>query len=394
MAGTQSYFGKIRSLLITLSCCTSITLVGCGGSGSTTAGGATASTADCSSISSDALVSVDNDDSNSLLAAAVTSDCDQVAVYEDDGRVSQAAVSLKDGSEVIAVFNDDGKVVAVRSGDDTLTLSYNDGLGFARGEYTTGTGESTASVFSVARDSDSTATRSSSQNGGANAAFGHELKQFADTLAAERCRIAAIGPLTNVATLIQHRPELAEQVEEVVIVAGRSRDRSLYLGDVGPVRDFNFECDVRAAQILLSSGIAVVLAGFELSSQVVITQADLERIRVRGGATADYLHRNSLAWCSYWTQQFPHDRGFHPWDSAAIAWLLRPELFETESRGWRIRDVALTREERERNPDGSPESVAWLECDPGFPGIAHTYCTGFKAGRATEFVRHVMDGVY
>jgi len=217
---------------------------------------------------------------------------------------------------------------------------------------------------------------------------------LADTLAAERCRIAAIGPLTNVATLIQHRPELAEQVEEVVIVAGRSRDGSLYLGDVGPVRDFNFECDVRAAQILLSSGIAVVLAGFELSSQVVITQADLERIRVRGGATADYLHRNSLAWCSYWTQQFPHDRGFHPWDSAAIAWLLRPELFETESRGWRIRDVALTREERERNPDGSPESVAWLECDPGFPGIAHTYCTGFKAGRATEFVRHVMDGVY
>jgi pyrimidine-specific ribonucleoside hydrolase len=217
---------------------------------------------------------------------------------------------------------------------------------------------------------------------------------LADTLTAQRCRIAAIGPLTNVATLIQHRPELAEQVEEVVIVAGRSRERPFYLGDVGPVRDFNFECDVRAAQILLSSGIPVVLAGFELSSQVVITQADLERIHARGSPTADYLHRNSLAWCSHWTQQFPHDRGFHPWDSAAIAWLLRPELFETESRGWRIRDVALTREERARNPDGSPESVAWLECDVGFPGIAHTYCTGFKAGKATEFVRHVMDGVY
>ena len=184
MAGTRSYFGKIRSLLITLSCCTSMALVGCGGSGSTTTGGATASTADCSSISSDALVSVDTDDSNSLLAAAITSDCDEVAVYEDDGRVSQAAISLKDGSEVVAVFNDEGKVVAVRSGDDTLTLSYNDGLGFARGEYTTGTGESTASVFSVARDSDSTATRSSSQNGGANAAFCDELKQFADTMAA------------------------------------------------------------------------------------------------------------------------------------------------------------------------------------------------------------------
>lgn len=183
MAGTRLYFGKIQSFLIALFCCTSMTVVGCGGSSSTTTE-STASTADCSSISSDALVSVDNDDSNSLLAAAITSDCDEVAVYENDGRVSQAAISLEDGSEVIAEFNDQGKVVAVRSGDDTLTLSYNDGLGFARGEYTTGTGESTASVFSVERDSDSTATRSSSQNGGANAAFCDELKQFADTLAA------------------------------------------------------------------------------------------------------------------------------------------------------------------------------------------------------------------
>ncbi|MEE9253732.1 MAG: nucleoside hydrolase, partial [Pseudomonadales bacterium] len=194
--------------------------------------------------------------------------------------------------------------------------------------------------------------------------------------------------------LIQHHPELAANVEEVVIVAGRSRDRRFYLGDVGPVRDFNFECDVRAAQVLLSSGVPVVLAGFELSSQVVITAADLERIRERGGDIADYLHRNSQAWCTYWTEQFPADAGFHPWDSAAIAWLLRPELFETQPRGWRIREVALSARERERNSDHSPQSVTWLECDPEFPGTRHTYCTGFKQGKAEAFVRHVMDGVY
>jgi PKD repeat protein len=170
-----------------------MTIVGCSGSSSTATEGGTASVADCSSISSDALVSVDGDDGNSLLAAAVTSSCDEVAVYEDDGRVSQTAVSLADGNEVVAEFNDAGDVVAVRSGGDTLTLSYNDGLGFARGEYTTGTGESTASVFSVKRDSDSTTTRSSSQNGGANAAFCDELKQFADTLAAA-CEADAAAP--------------------------------------------------------------------------------------------------------------------------------------------------------------------------------------------------------
>lgn len=149
MAGTRSSSGRSQILLITLFCCTGMTIVGCSGSSSTATEGGTASVADCSSISSDALVSVDGDDGNSLLAAAVTSSCDEVAVYEDDGRVSQTAVSLADGNEVVAEFNDAGDVVAVRSGGDTLTLSYNDGLGFARGEYTTGTGESTARAFSI-----------------------------------------------------------------------------------------------------------------------------------------------------------------------------------------------------------------------------------------------------
>ncbi|MCH8963800.1 MAG: PKD domain-containing protein, partial [Planctomycetes bacterium] len=193
MAGTRLYFGKKQSLLVTLFCCTSMTLAGCGGSGSTTTDGPTASTADCSSISSDALVSVDDDASNSLLAAAVTSDCDEVAVFEDDGRVSQAAVSLKDGSIVVAEFNDSGEVVAVRSGGDTLTFSYNDSLGFARGEFTSSSGESSASVFSIGRDSDSTAARSSAQNGGFNAAFCDEMKQFSEVLTAA-CEAAPTAP--------------------------------------------------------------------------------------------------------------------------------------------------------------------------------------------------------
>ncbi len=215
-----------------------------------------------------------------------------------------------------------------------------------------------------------------------------------ELLQRERLRIAAIGPLTNIGTLLQHRPELAERIDEVVIVAGRSRDRRFYLGDVGPVRDFNFENDVRAAELLLSSGVPVVLAGFELSSRVVITQRDLDRIRAHSSETAEYLYQNSQAWCAYWTETFFSDDGFHPWDSAAIAWLLRRELFETEARSWRIRDVALTAQEREGNPDNSPDSVTWLECDAEFPGPKHTYCTGFKPGKTEVFVNHVMDGIY
>lgn len=214
------------------------------------------------------------------------------------------------------------------------------------------------------------------------------------TLERRRARIAAIGPLTNIATLLLQRPDLAARIDEVVIVAGRTAGQRFYLGDVGPVRDFNFENDVRAARVLLESGVPVVMAGFELSSKVVVTAADLAAIRAKGTPSADYLYRNSLDWLDHWTKTFPHDAGFHPWDSAAIAWLRRPELFVTEARGWRIAAGPLTGTEQAQNPDGSPASVPWLETAATFAGPAVTYCTGFGPGAAATFVASAMADIY
>ena len=98
-----------RSFILGLFCCTALSLTGCGGTGSQD--GPTASTADCATTTADALVSVDSDDTDSLLASAITSDCDEVAVYEDNGTVSQVAVSLEDGSTVVAGFNGKGDVL-------------------------------------------------------------------------------------------------------------------------------------------------------------------------------------------------------------------------------------------------------------------------------------------
>ena len=215
-----------------------------------------------------------------------------------------------------------------------------------------------------------------------------------DCLERSPMRIAAIGPLTNIGLLLTLRPDLAARIQEVVIVAGRTAGTRFYLGDVGPVRDFNFENDVHAAQVLLEAQVPVVMAGFELSSQVTITEADLVSIRNKGSASGDYLHRNSLDWLQHWTRTFPADNGFHPWDSAAIAWFLRPELYATEQRGWRIRNEALTAAERRRNPDSSPDFVPWLETSADFPGKRITYCTGFKAGAAQKFIDAVIDGIW
>lgn len=196
--------------------------------------------------------------------------------------------------------------------------------------------------------------------------------------------VAAIGPLTNLALLLHHHPDVRSRILSVIAVAGRSAGRAFYIGDAGPVQDFNFENDPRAAALLLDAGVPVVLAGFELTSQVAVTERDLEAIRAVGTATADYFHRNSVAWCRHWVETFPADAGFHPWDSAAIAWLRHPGYFVTESRGWRVRQVASSPGKR----------VPWLECAAGYPGARVTYCTGFTAAGARAFVRDVVTTVY
>jgi len=209
----------------------------------------------------------------------------------------------------------------------------------------------------------------------------HAVTQLAGLLAYQHLHIAAIGPLTNMALLAHHYPECIANIDEMFIVAGRSPGRRFYIGDVGPVQDFNFENDVRAMQILLESQIPMVFAGFELTSQIAITAGDLHVIGARGTATARYLHDNSLAWFKHWTNTFPTERGFHPWDSAAIAWLTHRELFTTETR-----HVRILPSDGKRPP--------WLECSTIGSGPGVTYCTGFIPGGAATFVAEIVGNVY
>ncbi len=209
------------------------------------------------------------------------------------------------------------------------------------------------------------------------------VEGMASLLMQEPCAIAAIGPLTNMGLLAQHHPDAFARITKLIIVAGRSEGARFHIGTAGPVQDFNFENDVAAARLMLSAAAPrthVVLAGFELTSQVCVTEQDLETIARRGTDIANYFHERSLAWCRYWTTTFPSDSGFHPWDSAAIALLKHPEYFVTQARGWRI----------------TPRSrgSSWLECDANFAGQRIDYCTGFTEGGASAFIKDVVDSVY
>lgn len=210
---------------------------------------------------------------------------------------------------------------------------------------------------------------------------------LAEQLLRKPMAVAAIGPLTNIGLLAHYHPSAAANITQLIIVAGRSPGREFFIGDTGPVRDFNFENDVRAAELALSTCPKVVLAGFELTSEVSVTKEDLQTIKAVGTPTAQYFYDNSLAWHDHWVTTFPTDPGFHPWDSAAISWLKHPEFFLAEQR---ICQVHWEEDES--------DNKALLVCSPppegSLNGPQHTYLHGFAEGGSKAFVQDVVSTVY
>ena len=201
---------------------------------------------------------------------------------------------------------------------------------------------------------------------------------IAEGLAKTQLHICAIGPLTNIGLLVRKYPERIVNIASIVFVGGRSVGREFYIGNKGPVGDFNFEQDPVAAKMVLDTKIPLVLAGFELTSQVTLTREHVQRLHDNASETCTYFAQESSAWLEFWIREF-HEEGFHPWDSSALHWLTNPEWFTSERRGGRIR---------------TERDVPKLETDKHLPDRAVIFLTGFERGCKERFANAVVAGVF
>lgn len=178
--------------------------------------------------------------------------------------------------------------------------------------------------------------------GAASAAeFGKETEAVTAMAAALRERpltILAVGPVTNVGTLVQKHPELHERIERIVMVAARRPGQRFEVrpGQARPFRDFNFELDPAAMQAILDTRIPLVFAPWEVSSKVWVTRADVDALR-KAGATGVYIHATSQHWLQRWETNLQAP-GFNPFDTLALAWVTHPHLIEAAPVSVRIED--------------------------------------------------------
>jgi inosine-uridine nucleoside N-ribohydrolase len=197
--------------------------------------------------------------------------------------------------------------------------------------------------------------------------------------------IAAIGPLTDVACLVQNFPDAAQKIEDVVVIGGRDPGQAFAING-HYVSDFNLALDVPAITYLLDeTAIPLRFMPFGLTSSVLVPAADRAALCASPLKLAsDFLCSASVPWIEQWRRIFGED-GFHPWDQNAIQALADPRTYDCDPARYEIVDCAKAacagHDPKDPTRLASETAQLWLSPDPDATRVrmCRSYAPGGRA---------------
>ena len=196
--------------------------------------------------------------------------------------------------------------------------------------------------------------------------------------------LVPVGPLTNVALAVRLHPDLPELVEEVVIMGGNP----FAAGNASPGGEANMLHDPEAADIVFGEDWPLTMVGLDITDEVVLDRAQLGAISAVDTPANKLLAAAMPFYQAFYEENLEGFAGLCPHDASAIAYLLRPELFETVRKPLRVemhgfgRGKTWAADPYHLTQPGSP----WLDR----PDI--TICTGGDARAISELIVAKLTG--
>ena len=134
--------------------------------------------------------------------------------------------------------------------------------------------------------------------------------------------IITLGPLTNVALALLHRPDLPSKVGRCVVMGGAPCCE----GNVTPASEYNFWVDPEAARIVLRSQLNIELVGWQLSrGPAIVNEQEIDALLALRTPLAEFaVSCNSAAALAYEKQT--GEKGISLPDPTAMAVLLDPSV--------------------------------------------------------------------
>lgn len=143
------------------------------------------------------------------------------------------------------------------------------------------------------------------------------------TAPAASISLVITGPMTNIATAIQHRPGVLRGVREFAVMGG-ARSAG---GNITPSAEYNIYADPHAAQVVFNAGPPVYAFGLDATHQVRATPARIASLAALDTSVAGTAH-DLLEFSNALPANGPHEQGSPLHDPCPIAWLIDPSLFE------------------------------------------------------------------
>lgn len=131
--------------------------------------------------------------------------------------------------------------------------------------------------------------------------------------------VLALGPLTNIALLIENYPDAASRIGHLIVMGGAIVEK----GNAGPTSEFNFAADPEATALVLQSGIRTTVIPLDVTRRI---RADRDYVAgLRGTVAGD----TAAALLTAYLQDDKSSRPLH--DPCVMVLALAPELFGIDS---------------------------------------------------------------
>jgi purine nucleosidase len=137
--------------------------------------------------------------------------------------------------------------------------------------------------------------------------------------------LVATAPLTNVALAVRKEPRIAQAVREVIIMGGALRVD----GNTTSVAEFNFYVDPHAAHIVLNSGMPITLLPWDITRDVLLTRADVDRLLRIESPVTRFISEATSFYIEFHLACFGF-AGCSINDPAALALAFLPDLARTQ----------------------------------------------------------------
>ncbi|KAL2487627.1 putative uridine nucleosidase 2 [Forsythia ovata] len=150
--------------------------------------------------------------------------------------------------------------------------------------------------------------------------------------------VVALGPLTNIALAIQSDPAFVKNIGQIVLLGGAFAVN----GNVNPAAEANIFGDPEAADIVFTSGADVLAVGINVTHQVVLTDADRDKLAESNGKFAQYLNKILDVYFSYHRDAYS-TKGVYLHDPTALLAAVNPSLITCTEGAVRVQTTGITK---------------------------------------------------